>query len=195
MFTSKQRAKLKSLASTQKPVMQVGKEGIGEVERFWREGDVNPESNVSFGEGGAGTFSDGKLNTGVKDRTGRKRFVLESFVRFGAGEDILYDSRPHIGTDVLRRVIVNMRKEMQQRGCQFRFHTKLISLSAEGGRLRAVRLRIIKSLKKYRAISGHGIFIHSLCRKNSSEKEIVSFERHFLVFVFVEFVELGHFPV
>ena len=115
-------------------------ERIGEVERFWREGDVNPESNVSFGEGGAGTFSDGKLNTGVKDRTGRKRFVLESFVRFGAGEDILYDSRPHIGTDVLRRVIVNMRKEMQQRGCQFRFHTKLISLSAEGGRLRAVGL-------------------------------------------------------
>ncbi|MDY3909078.1 MAG: FAD-dependent oxidoreductase [Eubacterium sp.] len=103
-------------------------ERIEEVEKFWKEMTLEPESNVSFGEGGAGTFSDGKLNTGVKDKTGKKRFVLESFVRFGAGEDILYDTNPHIGTDVLRKVIINMRKEMEQLGCRFLFRTKVTGL-------------------------------------------------------------------
>ncbi|MCH5265893.1 MAG: FAD-dependent oxidoreductase [Lachnospiraceae bacterium] len=112
-----------------------------EVERFWQAGSVNPESNVSFGEGGAGTFSDGKLNTGVKDRTGRKQFVLESFVRFGAGEDILYDSKPHIGTDVLRQVIINMRKEMQEKGCEFHFHTKLTGLDIQDGQIRGIEVK------------------------------------------------------
>lgn len=100
-------------------------ERMQDVERFWKENVLSEESNVSFGEGGAGTFSDGKLNTGVKDRTGRKKFILESFIRFGAGEDIRYDTNPHIGTDVLRSVIVRMRKEMQRLGCRFYFHTKM----------------------------------------------------------------------
>lgn len=103
-------------------------ERVSDVENFWNGGALNPESNVSFGEGGAGTFSDGKLNTGVKDKTGRKQFVLESFVRFGAGEDILYDTGPHIGTDVLQTVVVNMRKEMEALGCRFYFHTKVTGL-------------------------------------------------------------------
>lgn len=109
-------------------------ERMQDVERFWKENVLDEESNVSFGEGGAGTFSDGKLNTGVKDRTGRKKFILESFIRFGAGEDIRYDTNPHIGTDVLRQVIVRMRKEMQKLGCQFYFHTKMekICMDAEG---------------------------------------------------------------
>lgn len=111
-----------------------------DVEEFWEKEILNPESNVSFGEGGAGTFSDGKLNTGVKDRTGRKQFVLESFVRFGAGEDILYESKPHIGTDVLRRVIVNMRKEMIAKGCEFRFHTKMTGLHIENGTVCGIRV-------------------------------------------------------
>lgn len=113
-------------------------ERTAEVERFWQKELLNPESNVSFGEGGAGTFSDGKLNTGVKDRTGRKQFVLESFVRFGAAPDILYDAKPHIGTDVLRRVIVNMREEMKEKGCQFYFHTKMTDLLIDGGRIRGI---------------------------------------------------------
>lgn len=106
-----------------------------DVERFWKEGILDSESNVSFGEGGAGTFSDGKLNTGVKDKTGKKRFVLESFVRFGAEPDILYDAKPHIGTDVLRRVIVNMRKEMTALGCRFSFHTKMTGLIIKEGKI------------------------------------------------------------
>ncbi|MCH5252291.1 MAG: FAD-dependent oxidoreductase [Lachnospiraceae bacterium] len=101
------------------------------VKAFWETGVLNPENNVSFGEGGAGTFSDGKLNTGVKDKSGKKQFVLESFVKFGAGEDILYDSKPHIGTDILREVIVNMRREMEEKGCEFHFHTKLTGLTIE----------------------------------------------------------------
>ena len=109
-----------------------------DVEKFWQSEELNPESNVSFGEGGAGTFSDGKLNTGVKDKTGRKQFVLRSFVKFGARENILYDSKPHIGTDVLRNVIVNMRKEMQAKGCEFLFHTKMTGLHVENQRVKGI---------------------------------------------------------
>ena len=79
------------------------------VERFWKTGILQPDSNVQFGEGGAGTFSDGKLNTVVKDPSGRNRYVLETFVKFGAPSEILYDAKPHIGTDILAKVIKNMR--------------------------------------------------------------------------------------
>lgn len=116
-------------------------ERTAEVERFWREGLLLEDSNVSFGEGGAGTFSDGKLNTGVKDRTGKKRFVLETFVRFGAHEEILYDKNPHIGTDILRTVVVNMRVEMERLGCRFSFRTKLDGLITDKeNRISGVRL-------------------------------------------------------
>lgn len=113
-------------------------ERVRDVEKFWKEEVLNVNSNVSFGEGGAGTFSDGKLNTGVKDRTGRKQFVLESFVRFGAGENILYDANPHIGTDVLREVIVAMRKEMERLGCTFLFHTTMIDIQWQEQKLTGV---------------------------------------------------------
>ncbi len=73
---------------------------------------LNPTSNVQFGEGGAGTFSDGKLNTLVKDPFGRNQYVLDTFVKFGAPEKISYESKPHIGTDVLSDVIANMRNEI-----------------------------------------------------------------------------------
>ena len=76
-----------------------------DVEKFWETGVLDPSSNVQFGEGGAGTFSDGKLNTLVKDPAGRNRFVLETFVKFGAPEDILWEQKPHIGTDILIDVV------------------------------------------------------------------------------------------
>ena len=109
-----------------------------DIQKFWQEGVLKPDSNVAFGEGGAGTFSDGKLNTGVKDKTGRKQFVLQSFVNFGAPEEILYDAKPHIGTDVLQTVITNMRLAMEQKGCEFLFHTKMIKILEENGRVRGV---------------------------------------------------------
>ncbi len=96
-----------------------------DVERFWNGGKIDPDSNVQFGEGGAGTFSDGKLNTQVHDGQGRNRFVLETFVSFGAPKDILFDSQPHIGTDVLRRVVVNIREEILRLGGTFYFSTEV----------------------------------------------------------------------
>ena len=79
---------------------------------------------MQFGEGGAGTFSDGKLNTLVKDKFGRSRYVLETFVKFGAPEDILYVAKPHVGTDVLRDVISRMRQEIIRLGEHFIFQQK-----------------------------------------------------------------------
>lgn len=102
-----------------------------DVEAFWKSGILNPASNVQFGEGGAGTFSDGKLNTLVKDTCGRNRFVLETFVRFGAPESILYEQKPHIGTDVLTQVVQNMRREILSLGGEIQFHSQVTGLYTE----------------------------------------------------------------
>ncbi|MBO5460638.1 MAG: FAD-dependent oxidoreductase [Ruminococcus sp.] len=106
-------------------------ERIQDVEEFWKTGVLNTASNVQFGEGGAGTFSDGKLNTVVKDKYGRNRFVLETFVRFGAPENILYEQKPHIGTDILMNVVRNMREEIKELGGEILFHTQLTDLVLE----------------------------------------------------------------
>lgn len=97
------------------------------VHRFW-EGDVSqpdPDSNVQFGEGGAGTFSDGKLNTGIKDPQGRIRYILKTFVDAGADPDIMYSYKPHIGTDVLTEVVTHITDEICELGGDVRFGTKL----------------------------------------------------------------------
>ena len=106
-----------------------------DVEAFWKTGKLNTESNVQFGEGGAGTFSDGKLNTLVKDKFGRNRFVLETFVEFGAPEEILYESKPHIGTDLLCQIVAKMREEILQLGGRVRFGAKVTDLISHDGRL------------------------------------------------------------
>ena len=106
------------------------------VERFWREGTLNEQSNVQFGEGGAGTFSDGKLTTGIKDARIRK--VLEEFVTAGAPKEILYKQKPHIGTDVLRLVVKNIREEIKRLGGEVRFHTLVEDLRVEDGRVSGV---------------------------------------------------------
>ncbi len=93
------------------------------VESFWNGGALDPECNVQFGEGGAGTFSDGKLNTGIKDK--RCRVVLNEFVGFGAQRQILTDAKPHIGTDVLKSVVKNLRKEVIALGGEVRFGARL----------------------------------------------------------------------
>jgi len=98
------------------------------VERFWRENSLDVESNVQFGEGGAGTYSDGKLNTMVKDTHGRIKEVLNTFVSFGAPAEIIYLNKPHIGTDKLRVVIKNMREEIERLGGTCLFRTKLTGL-------------------------------------------------------------------
>lgn len=113
-------------------------ERVSRVEAFYNGAPLDARGNVQFGEGGAGTFSDGKLNTLVKDKDGKGHFVLETFVKFGAPEEILYRNKPHIGTDKLRSVIVNMREEIIRLGGEFRFETKAERLLTEGGRLSGI---------------------------------------------------------
>lgn len=103
------------------------------VQRFWKDGVLDPESNVQFGEGGAGTFSDGKLTTGIKDiRIGK---VLEELVEAGADHSILYKQKPHIGTDKLREIVKNIRKKIEGAGGEIRFESRLedLRLSNEDG--------------------------------------------------------------
>ncbi len=116
-------------------------ERSADVEAFWETGVLKPDSNVSFGEGGAGTFSDGKLNTLVKDPDGRGRAVLETFVRCGAPEEILYDAKPHIGTDVLVRVVRKLREQIIALGGQVLFHSCMTDIRTSDGALRAVVLQ------------------------------------------------------
>lgn len=111
-----------------------------DVDKFWNSGKLNPDSNVQFGEGGAGTFSDGKLNTLVKDKMGRNRYVLETFVANGANKDILYDAKPHMGTDVLVDVIHNMREEIIKYGGRFLFDTKLEEINYKFNKIESIRL-------------------------------------------------------
>ena len=106
------------------------------VERYFGGGELDPVSNIQFGEGGAGTFSDGKLTTGTKDK--RIRFVLEQFVRAGASEEILYSAKPHVGTDVLMNVLVNMRSRITSLGGEYRFFTKLHDIAVSDGRLKSI---------------------------------------------------------
>ena len=90
----------------------------------WKDGILDPNSNVQFGEGGAGTFSDGKLNTLVKDPVGRHRKVLEIFVQGGAPEHILYEQKPHLGTDQLIGIVTSLREQIEQMGGSFCFTKK-----------------------------------------------------------------------
>ena len=108
------------------------------VDRFWNGGALAPNSNVQFGEGGAGTFSDGKLNTLVKDPAGRGRLVLQTFVQAGAPEEILYWNKPHLGTDVLISVVEHIRKEIESLGGEVRFGTQLTDIDIRDGRVQGV---------------------------------------------------------
>lgn len=106
------------------------------VEEFWQTGKLNSRCNVQFGEGGAGTFSDGKLNTG----TGNERigWVLEQLVRAGAPEHILYDAKPHVGTDVLFTVVQNIRQEVIARGGEVRFQTQVVGVNYDASGIGAL---------------------------------------------------------
>lgn len=115
---------------------------VKKVQEFWKNGDghLDIQSNVQFGEGGAGTFSDGKLNTLVKDVSGRNKRVLEIFVESGADSQILYDSKPHIGTDVLMDVVRNIRHRIIEHGGEVRFNCKVKELQIENGTLCGLKM-------------------------------------------------------
>ncbi|MEJ2202080.1 MAG: NAD(P)/FAD-dependent oxidoreductase, partial [Desulfuromonadaceae bacterium] len=108
-------------------------ERIRDVERFWHRGLLDPSSNVQFGEGGAGTFSDGKLTTRLNSPW--IRLVLQTLVDFGAPEEILVQAKPHVGSDRLRHMLVNFRRGLQNLGVDIRFNTCLTGLETRGGRV------------------------------------------------------------
>lgn len=120
---------------------------VKSVEEFWNKGILNKNSNVQFGEGGAGTFSDGKLNTLVKDKEGRCKEVFKIFVENGADSNILYKNKPHIGTDVLRNVIINMRNKIIKMGGTFRFNTTLTNIKIEDNNIKSIILNNNEEVK------------------------------------------------
>ncbi len=107
-----------------------------DVEHFWQTGELDLNSNVQYGEGGAGAFSDGKLNTGTRDL--RHHFILETLVQHGAPESILYDAKPHVGTDYLHRTLISMRRELMKLGCEIRFSHCMTDVTVEGGRISSI---------------------------------------------------------
>ncbi len=108
------------------------------VQAFWKTGKLDPKSNVQFGEGGAGTFSDGKLNTGVNNP--RIGWILEQFVKAGAREDILFDAKPHVGTDVLLTVVQNLRQRIISLGGQVRFNAQVTGICSENGAITGLQI-------------------------------------------------------
>lgn len=110
---------------------------VKSVEKFWSTGVLNTESNVQFGEGGAGTFSDGKLNTGTKDA--RQRKVLEEMVEAGAPKEILYKAKPHVGTDELRSMVSNIRKKIVSMGGEFLFDCRMDEIVIENGEVCGIK--------------------------------------------------------
>ena len=113
-------------------------ERVKAIDRLWDHSELNTECNVQFGEGGAGTFSDGKLNTGTKD--GRARKVLMEFVSHGAPEEILYNAMPHIGTDKLRDTVKSIREELLSLGADIFFDTKLTDIQTRDGMITAAEV-------------------------------------------------------
>ena len=132
------------------------------VENFWKNGVLDPDSNVQFGEGGAGTFSDGKLNTLVKDPSGRNYEVLKRFVQAGAPEEILYQQKPHLGTDVLVGVVEKLRHEIKEMGGEFRFRSKVTDLFFENGQLKEIEVNGEQRIQAQVCVLavGHRFFFH-----------------------------------
>lgn len=119
------------------------------VESFWAGKPLDPECNVQFGEGGAGTFSDGKLNTLVKDPTGLGRRVIDTFVQFGAPEEIRYLQKPHIGTDRLGEIVRTMREKILSLGGEIWFDTKFCGLSIRDCRVTGIRYEQAGQMEEY----------------------------------------------
>ena len=115
------------------------------MQHFWNTGVLNEESNVQFGEGGAGTFSDGKLNTGIKDTSGRIQEILKIFVQFGAPKEILYQNKPHIGTDVLEHIVAGIRNKIIELGGEVYFNSKLSGLIIKKGVLNGIYIQDTKT--------------------------------------------------
>ena len=130
-----------AMAGLKPLVLERGEDAVSrnqKIEAFFAGGALDPRSNVQFGEGGAGTFSDGKLNTSLNNV--RIQWILEQFVKAGAREDILYDAKPHVGTDVLLTVVQNLRRRIVDLGGEVRFCTQVTGICQQNGRLIGLEL-------------------------------------------------------
>jgi len=130
-----------AIAGLRPIVLERGKDAQsrhGDVQRFFETGQLDEKSNVQFGEGGAGTFSDGKLNTGVNNP--RIGWVLEQFVKAGAAEEILFDAKPHVGTDVLLTVVQNLRQRIISLGGEVRFESQVTGIQTEAGKVTGLEI-------------------------------------------------------
>lgn len=129
-------------------------ERVKSINQFWEKGVLDPHSNVQFGEGGAGTFSDGKLTSRVRDLRGRK--VLQEFVLAGAPDDILYHAHPHVGTDLLRDIVKNIRKQIIELGGTVYFDTQVEKFIIKNGELQAVKIKDGETIQANQAILAIG---------------------------------------
>lgn len=132
-----------ALAGFKPIVLERGEEidkRVSSVYEFWNNNKLNVNSNVQFGEGGAGTFSDGKLSTQIKDKNNRISEVLRVFVENGAPEEIMYDFMPHIGTDRLRDVVKSMRNKIISLGGEFRFNSCLTNINISDNRISSIEI-------------------------------------------------------
>ncbi len=148
-----------TLASQGMPVLLLERgmpvpERLSDVRAFWERGILNPESHVHFGEGGAGTFSDGKLTTRVKNP--HTAWVKRVFVEMGGPAELLTDARPHIGTDRLRAVVVNLRRRLTEMGCEVRFGARVTDFVIRGGRLFGIVVNGAEEIRTDRLILATG---------------------------------------
>ncbi len=137
-----------AIAGQRPLVLERGEDALSrheKVEKFWKTGLLDTRSNVQFGEGGAGTFSDGKLNTGVNNP--RIGWILEQFVKAGAREDILMDAKPHVGTDVLLTVVQNLRQRIISLGGQVRFNAQVTDIFSKNGRVTGLEINGTETLE------------------------------------------------
>ncbi len=140
------------------------------VDKFFNDNILDINSNVQFGEGGAGTFSDGKLNTMIKDKENRINFVLKTFVECGAPSEIMYLNRPHIGTDILRKVIINLRNKLISLGAEFRYRTTLTNINISNNKLESIELNnkeIIKCSNLFLCIGNSSRDTFDMLKKNN----------------------------
>ena len=122
---------------------------------LWRKHNLHPESNVQFGEGGAGTFSDGKLYSQIKDPRHLGRKVMQEFVKAGAPEDILFEAHPHIGTFKLVKVVENLRAQIIRLGGEIRFQQRLTDVHIEDGKLQAITVLDVAKNETYQLPAQH----------------------------------------
>ena len=162
-------------------------ERVKDVDSFWNNGILNRESNVQFGEGGAGLFSDGKLTTQIRDPRVRK--VLEEFVKADGPQELLYKQKPHIGTDVLRKVVLNIRKKIIENGGEILFQSRLTGLSLKdipgGSVLQGVTVNEAETLKTETLIVAIGHSARDTFRK-MDEQGLVMAQKPFSIGVRIE---------